>query len=343
MACKVPYPKSKLQPAWRLVYKLHTGKNKFVVFHGTTKQADQALFYLQNQEDMIRFGMKPRQDISLSYDDALYEYFTYLKSENRSPATIERYKRSLKAFSNYLGKRYTVNMIDTRIVVRFKIMRSKTLTLSGVNIDLRHIKAFINFCDMMGYLTVNPFKGIKISEVYIPPRFFNDKEISTLLNMTKSDRMANDLILFYLNTAARANEILPPQFTWDNIVDGEIKLIGKRSKIRFVPINQPIKIILNSRQDLPFPFPYTYNDVYHKIVRYWYKKCKITNANIHTLRKTTGALMVRQGIDIYRVSKFLGHSSVTVTERHYVDLLRQDYCQPSNDLAYAITTLAQNN
>ena len=30
-------------------------------------------------------------------------------------------------------------------------------------------------------------------------------------------------------------------------------------------------------------------------------------------------------MDIYRVSKFLGHSSVTVTERHYVDLLRENY------------------
>lgn len=33
------------------------------------------------------------------------------------------------------------------------------------------------------------------------------------------------------------------------------------------------------------------------------------------------------GLDrhIYKVSKFLGHSSVTVTEKHYFDLLKQDY------------------
>ena len=48
------------------------------------------------------------------------------------------------------------------------------------------------------------------------------------------------------------------------------------------------------------------------------------------MRKTAGALLIQAGIDIYKVSKFLGHSSVTVTEKHYVDLLKQDYVDISN-------------
>ncbi|MFA4838721.1 MAG: tyrosine-type recombinase/integrase [Candidatus Neomarinimicrobiota bacterium] len=47
------------------------------------------------------------------------------------------------------------------------------------------------------------------------------------------------------------------------------------------------------------------------------------NANIHSLRKTAGYLLIESGVDIYRVSKFLNHSSVTVTEKHYADLLRK--------------------
>ncbi|MCH8327429.1 MAG: aminoacyl-tRNA hydrolase [Candidatus Marinimicrobia bacterium] len=41
--------------------------------------------------------------------------------------------------------------------------------------------------------------------------------------------------------------------------------------------------------------------------------------------KSAGARLIQANVDIYRVSKFLGHSSVTVTERHYVDLLRENY------------------
>ncbi|MBL7026085.1 MAG: tyrosine-type recombinase/integrase [Candidatus Marinimicrobia bacterium] len=58
---------------------------------------------------------------------------------------------------------------------------------------------------------------------------------------------------------------------------------------------------------------------------------KIPDANLHTLRKTAGARLIQKGVDIYRVSKFLGHSSVKVTEKHYVDLLEVDY-QDMSDL-----------
>ena len=41
----------------------------------------------------------------------------------------------------------------------------------------------------------------------------------------------------------------------------------------------------------------------------------------HDLRRTFGYNLIRQGRPIYEVSKLLGHSSVTTTERHYAPLL----------------------
>ncbi len=72
-------------------------------------------------------------------------------------------------------------------------------------------------------------------------------------------------------------------------------------------------------------FPYAYDGVYQRLVRKYFRLAGIEDAGIHILRKTAGALLIQAGVDIYRVSKFLGHSSVGVTERHYVDLLSNDY------------------
>ena len=130
---------------------------------------------------------------------------------------------------------------------------------------------------------------------------------------------------FYLATGARATEILPPRFTWVNVFQNEITLLGKGDKIRHIGLNDTLKSILESRKHLMSPFPYTYDGVYELVVRKVYPKAGIHNANLHTLRKTAGALLIQAGVDSYRVSKFLGHSSVTVTERHYVDLLHEDY------------------
>ena len=122
-----------------------------------------------------------------------------------------------------------------------------------------------------------------------------------------------------------ATEILPPRFTWANVHQTEITLIGKGDKVRHVGLNDTMRGILESRKHLEHPFPFAYDGVYEKIVRKYYPLAGIFEADLHTLRKTAGALLIQADVDIYRVSKFLGHSSVTVTERHYVDLLKQDY------------------
>ena len=42
--------------------------------------------------------------------------------------------------------------------------------------------------------------------------------------------------------------------------------------------------------------------------------------SIHTLRATFACHLIAKGVNIYTVSKLLGHSSVKVTERHYLAL-----------------------
>ncbi len=52
------------------------------------------------------------------------------------------------------------------------------------------------------------------------------------------------------------------------------------------------------------------------------EKAGIKNGAIHTLRKTAGAIHYKANRDIFATSKFLGHSSVKVTESHYVGLIQ---------------------
>ena len=45
------------------------------------------------------------------------------------------------------------------------------------------------------------------------------------------------------------------------------------------------------------------------------------DGRFHDLRRTFGYNLIKQGRPIYEVSKLLGHSSVTTTERHYAPLM----------------------
>jgi integrase len=46
----------------------------------------------------------------------------------------------------------------------------------------------------------------------------------------------------------------------------------------------------------------------------------IPDVTIHDLRRSCGTMLIRAGVDLYVVSKILGHSSVTVTQQRYAHL-----------------------
>jgi len=48
----------------------------------------------------------------------------------------------------------------------------------------------------------------------------------------------------------------------------------------------------------------------------WFPK----GISLHSLRATFACHLIKEGVEIYTVSRLLGHSSVKVTEKHYLAL-----------------------
>ena len=171
-----------------------------------------------------------------------------------------------------------------------------------------------------------PFVGVDMVKVENKPvRFLTNAELTNLFTQINLaiDRDTFELFTFYLETGARRSEALPPEFTWNNIdfTNRQITLNGKFGKRRTIPFSTSIYEILWRRKMYKHPFEFTIYQASNMAEKY-FKLAKIENASLHTLRKTCGSLLVQLGFDIYRVSKWLGHSSVAVTEKHYVDLLQ---------------------
>ena len=61
-------------------------------------------------------------------------------------------------------------------------------------------------------------------------------------------------------------------------------------------------------------------------------RAKIPPITPHALRHTFGTSWLQAGGDIYKLSKILGHSSVAVTEAHYVHLLEDDLVAASRQI-----------
>jgi len=341
------YTRGKQHPAYRIYWNDHNYKRKTKVLYLTKVQARTVAERLERESEEIRQGIRPNPDFEKTLGEAFKMFTESLHGEGRSQLTVDRYKVAYQTFKRLTGEETPLSAIVATDIEEFKLERLTEVQPVTVNTDLRHLKAFFNWAVKLDLLFKTPLRNIKrIKEAHREVRFLSSDELKALHTaiVEWDNAAASDLVTFYLQTGVRAREILPETgFTWDSVKKDHIVIIGKGDKQRSLPLNDTLRAILDRNRGKEVPFPFTYHMVYTMIVKNLYKRAKIKGANLHTLRKTAGALLIQNGIDIYRVSKFLGHSAVSVTEKHYVDLIQSDYSSMSEVLESCMLALGDSN
>lgn len=277
------------------------------------------------------YGIGSLKDKHVLWENIANEYL--LKSDKtKAPETTKREKLVVNAFGAFVGnpdiRGIKVSKIEDYIHHRLK--RDK-VSPATVGIEIRVLRAIFYQAIRWKYISENPVVGVRVpNHQTVKVRYLRIDEVEKLLNVIPIGNFKS-LIVAYLNTGARRNELLPPSFKWDNInlKEKRIYLHGKGDKERYVPINNSLYTILESlkKEGTEVPFHFKPDFVSHKI-SYYYKEAGINGANLHSLRKTFGSLLIQSGkADLYTVSKLLGHSSIRTTEKYYVDLLDENYHQ----------------
>jgi len=314
----------------------YTGNRKRKLFKGTHKEAEFIAKELELKRYRIINGIENSIRTNIRLLDLIEQYQKSIE-KIKNPKTVKRENLTLNNFKQYMGPRNleSVRPMDIQNYVDYRIQ--KGLSPNTVNLDIRNLKILFNFGIRNFFLEKTPMLGVKGPKPRPKKvRFLTEQEIQDLLKVIDNEPFRN-LIITYLNTGARRVELLPPLFTWPCIDfdQDQIQLQGKNSKQRFVPMNKLVRDILLSHKscDLNFPFDFKPDFITHKLAKY-YKAAGILNANVHVLRKTFGSILIQKQLaDIYMVSKLLGHSSVKVTETHYIDLMKENVDKPIEKLA----------
>ena len=144
-------------------------------------------------------------------------------------------------------------------------------------------------------------------------RVLSDSELKTLLDEIR-DSQFNLFVRFAYYTGARSGEIR--SISRENIFSNHIVAYGKSGK-RLIKLNNQAQEIISSLDEL---WNYSKDFVSHKFKKEA-RRLGIPDIRFHDIRRTFGYNLIRQGRPTYEVSKLLGHSSVTTTERHYATLL----------------------
>jgi integrase/recombinase XerD len=311
---------------YRIQYYDSNGGRKSKTVYVSLKKAKEIALTMEAKKSLVKAGLAP-EPASLKTLEKVIDDYIVNGTRSKTPETIKREEKVYKTLKVKLGQVPISRITPKQMEEYFNARLDSGVSPAGVGLELRTIKAFFNYQIKMKILVTNPATGIKPPR-YVPKpiRFLVPDEVKRLIEVV-DDPNYKDLILAYLNTGARRRELLSKDFSWSDVQFdlNRIRLNGKGDKIRYVPMNAVLREILERRkaEGLEFPFSMDYHWMFKKISKY-YKAAKIENANIHTLRKTFGSLLIAQKVDVFRVSKLLGHSSVTVTQKHYTDILKDD-------------------
>ena len=218
-------------------------------------------------------------------------------------------KRYLKADHNWSKRTKELNEYVFR---SYQSGQPLPLNLTSRSIFVRTINACWNWGLKQGLIT-KAYKLEGDTKGESRNRVLSDIELKTLLDEIK-DNHFNLFIRFAYYTGARRGEI--HSISRENIFSNHIVAYGKSGK-RLIKLNNQAQEIISSLDEL---WNYSKDFVSHKFKKEA-RRLGIPDIRFHDLRRTFGYNLIRQGRPIYEVSKLLGHSSVTTTERHYAPLL----------------------
>ena len=324
-----------------------TEKRRRKIYKGTKSDANAIAKELELKRHRIINGVESPIRSSVF----LEEFIKYFEANSRKVKDEKSVKREMITLSSFItykqfGRRKlsSIRSSDIQNFVEFRLNslnpHGKPISPNTVLVDIRNLKVMFNFAIRNLYIERSPMIGVSGPKTRPKKvRFLTEDEISRLLMVIDNIEFKR-LIVTYLNTGARRNELLPPSFIWSSVDfdNRQLKLSGKRNKTRYVPMNSTVAAILtkNKEAGLEYPFEFTHDHVSYKLSDY-YRTAEIEDANVHVLRKTFGSLLIQKKLaDIFEVSKLLGHSSVRVTESHYVELLKEDIEKPVQGLTDVI-------
>ncbi len=267
-------------------------------------------------------------------------YKNFLTTElTTSPNTIDAYYRDVQRFCDYLtqhGIEFVEDVTRGNAASYIRFLTELELCPKSIARNISSLRTFWNFLITNKLCDNEPFEGVDLPKsARNLPDVLSVEETEALLSAVKIDTVLGlrdkALLEFMYSTGARVSEAIGIAIT-DIYVDMEfVRLFGKGSKERLVPIAQSSlywvqRYIRDGRPQIAredsggIIFLNAHGKKLSrmgvwKIVRKWAKYAQIReDVHPHTLRHCFATHLLEGGADLRAVQQMIGHESITTTQ-----------------------------
>lgn len=272
--------------------------------------------YKKNEiENRIDKGEDPLPDTSLTANTAFEEFKKARKGRivagtaDTDNYRIERFIKDAKIF-----KLSHIN--EGRLKAHLDIRIANGLSHRTANHTIRIIKTFLTWAVRSNKLAKNTIAHMNRYKVdQVEPRFLKADEVRQVLEAAKNTRIYL-VMAIAVYTGMRQGEII--RLEWKDIdfeANGITVRFSKPGKFRKIPLHGDLaKILEENRQKSGLVYNGTVRTIEWELVLIRRALPDIAHFRFHDLRHTFASLLIKSGVDIYTVSKLLGHAQVTTTQ-----------------------------
>ena len=267
----------------------------------------------------------------------LFENFlTYLTVEKGlARNTVASYHADLKKYGLFLGERKTapVSATTADIIDFLEVLRNEGYSSASISRYISSLKALYKYMLMETEIDLDPSENIQTPRKWERlPKALSVSDVMTLLETGSAGKTAlrdSAMVELLYSSGLRVSELVSIKLGDINFEAGFIRVVGKGSKERVVPVNaralEKVKryiheerpAILKKRRS-PYLFVTRIGGQMTR-QRFWQTLKTIGGRagvvlSPHTIRHCFATHLLEGGADLRSVQKMLGHSDISTTQ-----------------------------
>lgn len=266
------------------------------------------------------------------------------------PRTRNNYLGHISVLADHFKDQYADEIRRADIAALVASLKGRSLKTATIRRYLATLSSVLGFAVRSGWIPDNPvvrFDKRLVPEAQARTRFLSHGEYRRLLKCSGSS--LRPVLEIAVHTGMRLEEILSLRWTQVDLNRREIELQHTKSKRpRVIPLSDPAVatlVAMHERSSGQYVFTNPATGTRYRSLRSPFRtacrRAGIEDMRFHDLRHTFASWAVQSGVDLYRLSRILGHTTLQMTTR-YAHLSTDHLHEAVRSMATSVATASSD-